>query len=103
MIRTFAALAALCALTACGIVDPPKPELQRAVDAYYAGEHAGAPDLANPTIADLEICQPLSGLYRCAVIFSTDAGNVPTIVWVVRDPDGWRVQTIVPNQAPHRS
>src|SRR5262245_4358302 len=100
MIKTIAALGALCALAGCGMVGPPKPDLQRAVDAFYAGEHAGAPELPNATIADLEICQPLSGLYRCAVIFSTDAGNVATIVWVVREPDGWRVQTIVPNQAP---
>ena len=102
MIRALMALAALCCLSACGLVGPSQPELEEAVDAFYVrGEHPAAPPLQDATISNFESCQPVTGAFKCAVIFSTADGEVATLIWIRRAPEGgWDVLNIVRNERP---
>lgn len=98
MIRALVVGAALCALSACGVLGPAQPDLETALQQYYAGDHAGAPDLAAARIDSYEGCQPANGIYTCPVVFATDAGNVPVLIWIQRESNGWRIRNIVLNQ-----
>lgn len=97
MIRAVAALAALCMLSACGVLGPTQPDLESALQHYYAGDHAGAPELATAQIVSYEGCQPGNGIYRCPVVFSTEGSRVATLIWIARGPNGWQVRNIVLN------
>jgi len=98
--RALLAGAALLALSACGgILGPTQPDLERAVAEFYVrGEHPAAPPLANAHITSFEGCQPINGTFRCPVVFSTEQGNVATLIWIVRTPSGgWDVRNIALN------
>lgn len=103
MIRVLAALAALCALSGCGLLGPAQSDLETALQHYYAGEHTGAPDLAAARIESYEGCQPANGVYRCPVVFATGAGHVPVLIWIERESNGWRIRNIALNQRQPRS
>ncbi|MCA8886476.1 MAG: hypothetical protein KDA35_07620 [Hyphomonadaceae bacterium] len=97
MIRTVLAVAALCALAACGsLLGPSQFDLEAAVHAFYArGETAAAPNLSAAHIADYEGCQPRGGIFTCPVVFATDEGNVPVMIWIVRTTSGgWEVRNL---------
>lgn len=99
MIRAFAALSALCVLSGCGVLGPSQSDLEAPLQQFYAGDHAGAPDLAGARIDSYEGCQPGNGIYRCPVVFSTERGNVATLIWIVRGPgSGWQVRSIALNE-----
>ncbi|MEQ1818777.1 MAG: hypothetical protein ABL871_09210 [Terricaulis sp.] len=101
MIRAVAIAAGLCALTACGaLLGPSQSDLDAAVHDFYArGETANAPDLSIAHIADYEGCQPRGGVFTCPVVYSTDRGNVPIMIWVVRTTSGgWEVRNLRLNE-----
>lgn len=101
MIRALAALAALFALTSCGILGPAQSDLETALHQFYAGDQSDAPDLAAASIDSYEGCQPANGFYKCPVVFSTERGNVATLIWIVRGPNGWQVRNIALNEGTH--
>lgn len=101
MIRAFALAAALCALTACGaVLGPSQSDLEAGVHDFYArGETANAPDLSAAHIADYEGCQPRGGVFTCPVVYATERGNVPIMIWVVRTTSGgWEVRNLRLNE-----
>ena len=101
MIRALAAATALCALTSCGaLLGPSQADLEAAVlDFYTRGETANAPDLSNAHIADYEGCQPRGGVFTCPVVYATERGNVPIMIWVVRTTSGgWEVRNLRDNE-----
>lgn len=100
MKRALVATAAGALLAGCGVIGPGQGDLERAVQAFYAGgAPEGAADLRGAHVADFDGCQPLGGLYRCPVQFSTSAGDVATLVWIERTPaGGWHVRNIVLNE-----
>jgi hypothetical protein len=102
VIRALAALAALCALSACGVVGPSQSEVESAIATFYTrGEHPAAPQLQDATISNFESCQPVTGAFKCAVIFSTADGEVATLIWIRRAPEGgWDVLNIVRYERP---
>jgi hypothetical protein len=103
VIRALAALAAACVLAGCGMIGPPRADVEQAVAAYYADgvPRPDVPDLRGASVADFEGCRPLRGFYQCPVIFQTAIGRVPTLIWLQRGAHGWRVQNIALN-APRR-
>jgi hypothetical protein len=104
MIRILAAAAALCALASCGaILGPSQADLEAAVHDFYArGETANAPNLSTAHIAEYEGCQPRGGIFTCPVVFATEQGNVPILIWVVRTTSGgWEVRNLRDNERRH--
>ncbi len=100
MTRVLAILVSLCALSACGLLGPAQSDLETALQRYYAGEHVGAPALGTARIESYEGCQPGNGVYKCPVVFATDGGTVPVLIWIERAPDGWRIRNIALNERP---
>ena len=101
MIRATIAAAALSALSACGaLLGPSQPDLEAAIRDFYArGETASAPDLSNAHIVDYEGCQPRGGVFTCPVVYATEQGNVPIMIWVVRTTSGgWEVRNLRLNE-----
>lgn len=104
MIRALVLTAALCALTACGsLLGPSQTDLEGAIREFYAhGDSAGAPDLSNAHIATYEGCQPRAGVFTCPVVYATERGNVPIMIWVVRTTSGgWEVRNLRVNERRH--
>lgn len=101
--RARGALAALALLAGCGVIGPSQADLADAARAFIAhpsAESASVATLEGASISDFEGCQPLNGVFRCAVGFATPAGRVATTMWVVRENAGWRVQNIALNERP---
>ncbi len=99
--RTFAVIAALCALVSCGaILGPSQSDIEAAVHDFYArGETANAPDLSTAHIAEYEGCQPRGGVFTCPVVYATEQGNRSILIWVVRAPSGgWEVRNLRDNE-----
>ena len=101
MIRAVVAAAALSALSSCGtLLGPSQADLEAAVHDFYArGETANAPNLSAAHLADYEGCQPRGGVFTCPVVFATERGNVPIMIWVVRTTSGgWEVRNLRDNE-----
>jgi len=101
MIRALVAGVALLTLSACGAaLGPSQTDLDAAVHDFYArGETANAPDLSAAHIADYEGCQPRGGVFTCPVVYATEQGNVPIMIWVVRTTSGgWEVRNLRLNE-----
>jgi hypothetical protein len=101
MIRVLALAALLGTLSACGaVLGPSQADLETGVREFYArGETANAPDLSAAHIAEYEGCQPRGGVFTCPVVYSTENGDVPIMIWVVRTTSGgWEVRNLRINE-----
>ncbi|MEQ1490918.1 MAG: hypothetical protein ABL932_10265 [Terricaulis sp.] len=100
MIRAVALAALLVTLAACGaVLGPSQADLETGVREFYArGETASVPDLSEAHISSYEGCQPRGGIFTCPVVFTTEQGNRPILIWVIRTPSGgWEVRNLRDN------
>jgi len=100
MIREFACAIALSVLASCGaVLGPSQEDLELGVREFYArGETASVPDLSEAHISSYEGCQPRGGIFTCPVVFATEQGNRPILIWVIRTPTGgWEVRNLRDN------
>jgi hypothetical protein len=97
MIRAFAALAAACALAACGASSTPsRADVERAVSHYY---DLGSPtlplELRNASITGFGECQPFRDAFQCPMEVENASGErVPLVAYIERNGREWRVDNL---------
>ena len=96
MIRALA-LAAACALAACGeSAAPSRGDVERALRDYYALGSPSLPlHLRNARITAIGACQPFRDAFQCAMEVETASGErVPMAVYIERSGREWRVDNL---------
>ena len=97
MIRALAALAAACALAACGVSPTPsRADAERAVRHYYDLGSPSLPlELRNARITGVGECRPFRDGFQCPVEVENASGErVPLAAYIERSGREWRVDNV---------